>query len=332
MTTAAKREDILLQHPMLQTKFKPLARYLASGDVLEIWVNRPGEVVVLHADNTVSYHEEKELTLQNLELLAGALAQMNKQVFNPSKPILSCKMPTGDRVQILGFDTVASGFAMAIRKANIIDRPLASFGISPQLAIDLKTFVEQKKNILVSGGTGTGKTSLTNQLIKFIPADDRVISIEGVRELVIPHRNQVAMVYSENESSRSGVNANDLLRASLRCNPWRLLIGEIHNENAMTFANAINSGHAGSLATIHANNPKAALVAIIQKIIVGGAGDAAINVLQRQLCKDIFGVVQITKNFTTGERTAYFETFEQYLEDTSIEKATKLALERGLDE
>ncbi len=313
--------DLLNTSSFFRNKFKPIAPFFKNEGLVELRINRPQEVTLEYQDGTKVIKKIEALTKDQLELLALALAGNSGQKFNERNPILATKLPGGHRVQINGFDAVASGFGMTvrIRKDRIFE--LEDFGIDSKTAKLIKSFIKDKKTILVSGGTGTGKTSLTNALILEIPADERLISIEDVQELDLSsHLDRLELIYSSNTTSLSGLTANDLLRSALRHNPDRILVGEVQNENALSFANAINTGHEGSIGTIHANSPQGAVVSLISKIIIGGAGDNAIGILQRQICNDIFGVIQINKNHTTNKRTAYFEEIHELGENKEIEK------------
>ena len=311
--------ELLRQSPLLKSKFKPIARFFNNENLSEFRINRPYEVILEYSNGKKEVKNVKELSLDNLNVLAIALAAQSGQKFNQARPILATKLPGGHRVQINGYDTVTSGFAMTVRMRREITFTLQDFGLSAKLSQEILTAVKNKKTILVSGGTATGKTSLTNVLIKAIPATERLVSIEDVQELNFEnHPDRVEFLYSSNSTSVSKITANELLRSSLRHNPDRILIGEIQNENALSFANAINTGHEGSIGTIHANSPKGAITSLLSKIIIGGAGDNAIEMIQRQICNDIYGVIQINKNEKTGQREAFFEKVKPYEDDKEI--------------
>ena len=319
--------EVAIQSPLLRSKYKYFLKYMKDESLMEIRINKEKELIQVFANGSKKIHHVPELTLTNLKHMSVALAQMNnKQKFNEFNPILSCKFPGGHRTQIMGFDSIHSGFAFVMRMNKDVSFPLKAFGVDAKLEKQIINMIKNKKTLLVSGGTSTGKTTLTNELIQHIPENERLISIEGVQELKIPHVDSINLIYSENETSKSGVDANDLLRASLRLTPDRILVGEIHNENAMTFLNAINTGHEGSIATVHANDPEGAVTAVIQKIIVGGAGDSAINVLQKQICEDVYGVIQITKD-KDQKRKAYFEPLESYAKDIGLTKKVQKVIE-----
>ena len=311
--------SILQNNPIFALKLKPIVKFMDNPELVEIRVNKPKEIVLEYSTKKV-YERVEEFDLDYLTSLGQELADYNSLLFNEENPILSAKLPGGSRVQIMGYTTVSSQFAMSIRIRRYIDFKLGDFGIDKNTQKEIISAVENKKTILVSGGTGTGKTSLTNVLLSYIPKEERLVSIEDVEELRFEgFKDVVNMFYSGNKNVKTKVGAEDLLRSSLRMNPDRILVGEIHVENAETFCGAINTGHKGSIGTIHANSPKGAIAAIIMKIIMNGANDSSIKVLQHQICEDIFAVLQIHKN-SDGSRTAEFVKLSEFKNDTSIEK------------
>jgi type IV secretion system protein VirB11 len=156
--------------------------------------------------------------------------------------------------------------------------------------------VVNKRTLLISGGTSTGKTSFMNAALKHIPMQERLITLEDVPELDVPHRNWTPLLFGGANRDPSGKEIKEMLNATLRMRPDRILLGEIRKENAFAFCSAINTGHEGSMATIHSNSPDAALDAVVNRVMLNGEiADSALNVLRRQLEADIYGVVQLTR-------------------------------------
>lgn len=311
-------QDPLDRDPLYQTKLQDLKPYLKKKDVTEVILNRPGEVILMFADGSKKFIDDPKMTMGNLTTFAEIIATRSFQQFNRNKPTLSAKLSGGHRLQVVAYDSVSSGFCFSIRINRNVTYTMDDFNIPKE---DQKTILKnlQNKTLLVSGGTGTGKTSLLNALIPKIPENDRIVTIEGVAELKIPHKDWCSLLYSENNSSMSGRGAHDLLRDSMRLRPDRIILGEIHNENALTFANAINSGHEGSLATIHANSPKGALVALIAKMIVAGdLPSGSIDMMRNQLCTDIEGIVQIRRDNKTQKRIAEYQPMSAFIDSTLV--------------
>lgn len=325
--------DPLERDPLMRNKLRYLKPYLQKKDLIELRMNRPEEVILSFADGSKKFIEDQYLGFTYLETMAITLANLSGQRFGSDKPMLSCKIPGGHRLQIVAYDTTASQFAMVIRINRGQTFPMKAYGLSIEDEKQVADCIKKGRTILVSGATGSGKTTFLNSVIPLISENERIISIEGVAELQVPHKDWCTLTYSENESSISGTSAKDVFRASLRLSPDRLLLGEIHPDNALTFALAINTGHEGAMATIHANNPKAAIVALIAKMIINKDTDqGSISILQKQLCTDIYGVVQISKDPKTGKRTGYFKRLDEFAEDPTFAQDVMQRVAHGGDD
>jgi type IV secretion system protein VirB11 len=240
--------------------------------------------------------EAPELTLEQLEDGARMLANLSGEVFTPTHPIMSCKMPGGHRVQIVAGHHTTQQFTMSVRIAKRKDYTLDDFVLPPGTKEQIVDAIVNKKTILISGGTSTGKTSFMNAALKFIPKEERLITMEDVPELEVPHTNHAALIFGGANRDPSGKEIREILNACLRMRPDRILLGEIRKENAFAFCSAINTGHEGSMATIHANNPDSALDAVINRVMLNGeVAESALTVLKRQLEDDIYGIVQLTR-------------------------------------
>lgn len=315
-------------HPMLALQLGLLKPYLCRDDIKEIIINRPGEIGLERSDGSWEFHEDSALSMEALLSFASTMAAFNGQEFGDNAPLLSFQLQDAGkshRVQIVGCQNVESGFAMAIRLQRPISYNLSDFGLTHEvrpfptliekegttLEKTLIQAVKSRKSLLISGGTSTGKTSFANILLSHMDINDRIIAIEGVAELQVPQRNFVRLLYSENKTGSSQIEAADLVNVSLRLRPDRILIGELRLENSAIFATrVINSGHAGTIATIHADDPEGALDAITANAMQhSGLGDKAIMGLKEQLRKSIYGVVQLTRQGT--ERQAHFHRFSR---------------------
>ena len=297
----------------------PLLKFLQpefTNGRKELVINRPGEVAFESYDGTWQFYEAPELDLDALMRIMNLIAERTNQTYSMANPILSAKLPGGHRAQFVAGQQNAQKFSLAVRLTNEREFSLDAFVMSPEQKEKITAAAAGKRTILISGGTGSGKTTFMNALLKYIPAEERLVTIEDVPELRVPHRNLCQFIFAN--FSKTDANAaasadggrqmavNNLLNACLRMRPDRILLGEIRKENAFTFCSAINTGHAGSMATVHANSPKAALDAVINRVMLNGdVSETAINVLRRQLEEDLFGVVQLERKGT--EVHAYFE-------------------------
>lgn len=260
----------------------PFASWLERPDITDIFINRSGEAWLESLSGAIEKVTEPALTQQSLERLARQIAAFSNQGVNREHPIMSATLPDGARVQVVLPPATRGDVAIAIRKHIVVDRHLADYEhdgsfesvLDPSMsdqdmladelekngpAAALSLAVRLKRNILISGGTSTGKTTFLNALLREIPADERVILIEDAPELVFSHENSVGLLSTRSELGEARVSTDDLLNASLRMRPDRIILGEIRGREAFTFLRAINTGHPGSMSTIHADSPTRAL-------------------------------------------------------------------------
>lgn len=268
----------------------PLAAWLQRDDVTDILVNRPGEVWVETQGGGMSRHSAPELTERHLMRLAAQIARVSRQGISGEHPLLSAALPTGERVQIVLPPAARLGPAMAIRKHVLTDLTLDDYAAAgalpsgahgaagpppPDPAVDpagfLRAAVRGRRNILVSGGTGVGKTTFLNALLKEAPPGDRMILIEDAPEIRLSHENAVSLVAVRGETGEARLEAEDLLQAALRMRPDRILVGELRGREAFTFLRAANTGHPGSIATLHADSPAGALEQVALMALQAGA-------------------------------------------------------------
>lgn len=291
----------------VETRFLgPLLKYFEEPNIRELVINQPGEVGYEFPDGSWKWIAAPELTLEQLEDCARMLANLSNNIYTPQFPVLSCKMPGGHRVQIVAGHHTTKKFTMTVRIQHEKGYTLDNFFLPPGVKETIIDCIINKKTLLISGGTSTGKTSFMNAALKFIPMHERLITLEDVPELTVLHKNWAPLIFGGANRDPTGREIREMLNATLRMRPDRILLGEIRKENAFTFCSAINTGHEGSMATIHANSPQAALDAVINRVMLNGEiAEGALQVLKRQLEADIYGVVQLVRE---GPKvTGYFE-------------------------
>ncbi len=272
-------------HVYLTAFLKPLEKWLRNERVAEIFINRPGEFWVEVAGGGMHRIEAADITDSHLHRLASQIARVNHQAINRAHPLLSASLPTGERVQIVGPPATRRHWAMAIRRPVVTHLGLSDFAgqndfrdivLSNEHSISridaallkllkarripdfLQAAVKARKSILISGGTSTGKTSLLNAMLKFVPVHERLITVEDTAEMSLEHENAVGLIAVKGELGEARVGIEDLLNASLRMRPDRIILGELRGSEAVTFLRAINTGHPGSITTIHADSPHGA--------------------------------------------------------------------------
>lgn len=273
----------------------PLRDQLARADVTDLYVNRPGELWVETLGGTMERHEVPALTEAALGRLARQIASVTHQGISREHPLLAARLPDGARVQIVAPPATRGPLALAIRKhvsanltlddfarqgafaqthggetASSADAELKRLYATRQWPAFLAGAVKARKTILVSGGTSTGKTTFLNALLSEIDGRERLTLIEDTPELKLRHENAVGLVAVRGQLGEATVTPDDLMIASLRMRPDRIILGELRGTEAFTFLRAINTGHPGSLTTIHADSAQRALEQLVLMVLQAG--------------------------------------------------------------
>ena len=291
----------------------PLAAQLGRPEVTDLYVNRPGEIWVETLGGRTERHDAPEVTEALLWRLARQIASVTHQGVSREHPLLAARLPDGARVQIVAPPATRGPMAIAIRKhvsANLSLSDYESSGAFATTRADedggaeaglkrlyeagdwsgfLAEAVRARKTILVSGGTSTGKTTFLSALLQEIGPAERLVLIEDTPELVLGHENAVGLVSVRGALGEARVGADDLLVASLRLRPDRIILGELRGAEAFTFLRAINTGHPGSLSTIHADSPARAIEQLALLVLQSGTQlryDDIVGYAQRAI--DIF--------------------------------------------
>lgn len=272
-----------------------LGPFLEAGDVTDIYINRPNELWVERLGGAAERLAVKGLDAVVLERLSRQIAAQSSQGINREHPLLSASLPDGSRVQIAMPPATRGDVAIAIRKyvvtdlrvddyaqsgafdtvRNAADRSdvqarLAALREAGDFAAVLKLAVKERCNIFISGGTSSGKTTFLNALLKEIEPTERLILIEDTPELKLSHDNAVGLIASRSVLGEASVSMEDLLNASLRMRPDRIILGELRGPEAFTFLRAVNTGHPGSMTTIHADSPERAIEQLVLLVLESG--------------------------------------------------------------
>jgi type IV secretion system protein VirB11 len=275
----------------------PFDEYLQRPDVTDVYVNKPGEAWIETLGGATERFDAPEVTESLLWRLSRQIAAITHQGISREQPLLAATLPNGARVQVIAPPATRGPMAMAIRKHVAADLSLDGYHAmgafaqtraeEPEDAADaeltalyaaedwpefLKAAVRARKTILVSGGTSTGKTTFLNALLAEIEPDERLILVEDTPELVCRRENWLGLVALRGGLGEAKLNADDLLVASLRMRPDRIILGELRGPEAFTFLRAVNTGHPGSLTTIHADSPKRAVEQLTLLLLQSGAG------------------------------------------------------------
>lgn len=267
---------------------KYFGKYLDDESINEIAYN--GGNLIWTEDiigNWVSH--ESELNFSAAQSFANACAAYKNDKIERQKPILSCILSTGERVQIvIPNATKENHISITIRKPSkvryTIDDYINNGSIDANMANELKIAIENGKNIIICGETGSGKTTFMKTLIDFIPLDERIITIEDVEEIKFwDHKNFVQLFYPSEAKSDSLVNATTLLKSCLRMKPSRILLAEVRGGETYDFLNVISSGHNGSMTSCHAGSVKSA----IDRLVMMSMQNTQAQVLGKDMLLDI---------------------------------------------
>lgn len=311
----------------LDTYLEPMRRLLDGEGIQEISINRPGEAWVERFGD-MQREELPAMTLEHMRGLANLIAQSTSQSISEEKPLLSANLPGGYRIQVIIPPACDAGVVMAIRKQTALNMDLDKYeqlgafestktglGVQdPADAIlmdlynkgDAKAFiskaVKSRKNIIISGGTSTGKTTFMNAALKELPVMDRIITVEDVREVNIEHiPNRVHLLASKGGQGRAKVTTQDLIEACLRMRPDRIIVGELRGAEAFSYLRAVNTGHPGSIATLHADTPTLAIEQLILMIM-----QADLGITREQIKEYVESVVQVIIQLRRGDKGRRF--------------------------
>ena len=280
----------------LRTHLRPLQRWFEEQGVTEVSVNRPGEVwIARQGEPYMERHAAADLTDEILLALAQQVATSTEQEVSKEKPLLSAELPNGFRVQFVLPPASGRSVALSVRRPAVLDLALTDYQRTgafdltnrrtpeeqqverdlrdAHAAADFASFlgmaVRARKSILISAGTDAGKTTLLNALLKEIPSSERLVIIEDARELRPPQANVVRLFYSRGDQGLARAGAQELCEATLRLRPDRILLGELRGKEAFTYLRTINSGHPGSITTIHSDSPELAFEQLALMVMQG---------------------------------------------------------------
>ncbi|MFQ5594687.1 MAG: CpaF family protein [Anaerolineae bacterium] len=278
--------------------YGPLDSLLADESITEIMVNGPNQVYVerggkLHKTNT-QFEDEDHL----MRIILRMVAPLGRRI-DESQPMVDGRLPDGSRINAVIPPLSLVGPVLSVRKfakEPFTVEDLINFGtMTPQIAQFLKACVEARLNIVVSGGTGAGKTTLLNVLSSFIPHDERIITIENAAELQL-HQEHVVTLEARlpNIEGKGEVTIRDLVINALRMRPERIVVGEARGGEALDMLQAMNTGHDGSLTTIHSNGPRDTLRRIETMVLMAGM-DLPLRAIREQVASALDMVVHVAR-------------------------------------
>jgi type IV secretion system protein VirB11 len=326
-----------MNYTALENYLLPLKNIFAEEGVNEVSINRPGEVWI-EKMGELRREEIAEFNMNHLRAMAKLIAQSTNQILSEEKPLLSATLPSGYRVQIVFPPACEQGtIVLSIRKQsqvkwnlddyekmgafdktifeekeNAEDEILKKYLAENNTKGFLDHAIKARKNIIISGGTSTGKTTFTNAMLMSIPSEERLITVEDAREIDLSnHPNRVHLLASKGGQGLAKVTTQDLIEACLRLRPDRIIVGELRGAEAFSFLRAINTGHPGSISTLHADNPDMAFEQLKLMVMQAGLGITTDQI--EDYVKNVIDIVVQLKREGGGKRYVsqiYFKALE----------------------
>ena len=314
--------------PSSEGLLAPIAPWLEDKAVSEILLNKPGEIYVEKAGELQRF-DVPAFNERAISMLFQLIANENKQAISEKKPLLSASLKDGSRVQII-LPPTAQYHTLSIRRKVVRHLTLDDYDQSSfyhdakscdihandlsQLCKDEKQLIalyqkklwshfirraiDLKKNIVISGGTSSGKTTFLNACLRQIPMTERILLLEDAREIDIPHPNQVSLLASKGDQGLATVSMQDLVQCCLRLRPDRIIVGEIRGKEVLDFLGACSTGHEGSLTSIHANNPRVALMRMTQLYKQNNVPSMSDQDILREINEVVDVIIQVGKTPT----------------------------------
>ena len=276
---------------------KPIEHLIFDESISEVMVNG-GDRVFVEKDGFVEEVRGLSIGEKFLMIAVKNIARRLGDDISDSKPILDSRLPDGSRVAAVVPPCSLNGVTLTIRKFNSrhfdIEDLVRAGTLDRWLANQLENYVLARKNILIAGGTGTGKTTLLNILGKFIPPDERILLVEDTSEIKMEHKNLVRFEARQAQNGFPAVSIRDLLKAALRHRPDRIILGEIRGGEAFDLLQLLNTGHSGSLSTVHATSARQGLARFTSCVLQSGI-DLPYRAIKTNISDSVNVVVQLER-------------------------------------
>jgi len=298
----------------------PIQPLLDDPDVSEVMVNGPNHVYIERKGRIVKTNIRFQNDAHILRIIDRIVQPLGRKI-GPDKPAVDARLPDGSRVNAIIPPVAVDGPTITIRKftkERLTTNDLVEFGtLTTTMADFLRACVVGRLNIVISGGTGSGKTTLLNILSGFIPSDERIITIEDAAELQLHQEHVVRLETKQPDENGKGLmTIRDLVRNSLRMRPERIVVGEVRGGEALDMLQAMNTGHDGSLTTLHANAPRDALSRLETLTLMAGL-DIPIRVIREQIASAVDVIVHQSR-MKDGTRKVTYVTEVAGMEGDTI--------------
>lgn len=301
--------------------YGPIQRYLEDPEVTEVMVNSPDRIYIERAGRiqpTASRFLDETHLLRTIDRIVTGIGRR----IDESSPMVDARLPDGSRVNAVIAPLALNGPILTIRKFSrepLTVDDLIGFGtLTPKAAEFLHACVKGKMSVLISGGTGTGKTTLLNVVSSFIPSDERIVTIEDAAELQLRQEHVLRLESRpSNLEGKGQVTIRDLVRNSLRMRPDRIVVGEVRGAESLDMLQAMNTGHEGSLSTVHSNSPRDALARIETMVLMAGY-DLPVRAIREQVSSALNLVVHLARLRDGSRRIVNISEVQQMEGDTIV--------------
>ncbi|MDP2210717.1 MAG: CpaF family protein [Candidatus Aquicultor sp.] len=316
--------------------YGPIEGFLQDPEITEVMVNNPDNIFV-ERGGKIYATERKFLDEEHLlRIIDKIVSQVGRRI-DESSPMVDARLPDGSRVNAIIHPLALNGPMLTVRKFAkdpLMTDDLIRFNtMTPETADLLRACVQGRLNILVSGGTGTGKTTLLNVLSSYLPGDERIVTIEDSAELQL-HQEHVLRLESRpaNIEGKGEVAIRDLVRNSLRMRPDRIVVGEVRGGEALDMLQAMNTGHDGSLSTVHANSPRDMLSRLETMVLMSGL-DLPIRATREQISAAVDVIVHLVRLRDGSRRITQITEVQGMEGDTiTLQDIFKFDFSMGIDE
>ncbi len=315
--------------------FGPLEILMKEEGVADIMINGPKNVFVEKngriQKSNVTFRDDEHL----LQILDRIVSRVGRRI-DETSPMVDARLPDGSRLNAIIPPLALDGPSLTIRKFG--SRPLTledllRFGaFTPEMVMLLEGAIKARLNIIISGGTGSGKTTLLNTLSSFIPNDQRMITIEDAAELQLQQDHVLRLeTRPPNIEGKGYINATDLVKNALRMRPDRIIIGECRGPESLDMLQAMNTGHEGSMTTVHANNPRDAISRIETMVTMGGA-ELPLKAIRQQLSSAVDLILQASRLQGGPRKVTHITEVLNMEQETIIMQDVFLFKQDGIDE
>ncbi len=278
--------------------YGPIQRFLADPSVTEIMVNAE-QSIYIERDGRLHETDSRFLSRAHLRRVIEKIVSQVGRRIDESSPMVDARLPDGSRVNAVIPPLAVDGPALTIRVFSKdpyqVDDLVEMGTMTDEVAALVRACVEGRLNVIISGGTGSGKTTLLNVLSGFVPEDQRIVTIEDAVELQL-HQRHVVRLESRppNIEGKGEVTTRSLVRNALRMRPDRIIVGEVRGGEALDMLQAMNTGHEGSLSTVHANSPRDAISRLETMVLTAGV-DLPVRAIREQVSSAIDVIIQLSR-------------------------------------